>query len=304
MAQIAPATPRGQATGVVGGPSGSAIDAVMARLYSAPPIWRELLLLVLFYTAYTLTRLLINTGGTADAFRHAGQILSWERAVGIDVERGLNQALLQTPWLARTANYFYATAHFVVTLGIVIWLYRYRPHHYRWLRAGLVTATAVALVGFWLYPLAPPRFLHAEGFVDPVSALGSWGLYSGQTSGALTNQYAAMPSMHAGWALWCGVILVMLGTQRWVRVAGVIYPTLTVLVIFATANHYILDAVVGIAIVMTTMALSWLCYRYRPLPLRVPASLSPLSRVALGSPATHRENAVIGDARVRSVCKS
>ncbi|MGK5559397.1 phosphatase PAP2 family protein, partial [Actinomadura kijaniata] len=84
--------------------------------------WRELLLIALFYGAYTLTRLLLVGGGTGPAFAHADQILGFERAIGLDVELGLNQLLLQAPWLARTANLFYATAHFAVTLAVVVWL--------------------------------------------------------------------------------------------------------------------------------------------------------------------------------------
>ncbi|WP_235017518.1 phosphatase PAP2 family protein [Thermomonospora echinospora] len=255
-----------------------------SRLLAAPPVWRELLLLVLFYSAYTLTRLVLNGGGTAVAFQNAGEILALERALGIDVELSLNEALLEVSWLARAANYFYGTAHFAVTLGIVVWLYRYRPQHYRWLRTALMAATAVALLGFWLYPLAPPRFLPGEGFVDPVQALGSWGLYSGQSAGTLTNQYAAMPSMHAGWALWCGFVLVLLGTQRWVKAVGVLYPLVTVLVILATANHYIVDAVVGVALVLGALALSRALYARRPVLL----ARRPRTGPAAGSPACER----------------
>ncbi len=234
------------------------------RVLTAPPVWRELMLIVLFYTAYTLTRIVLVQDGTGPAFAHAGDILRAERWLGIDVELGLNQTLLSVPWLARTANIFYATMHFIVTLGVVVWLYRYRPREYRWLRTSIMVATGVALLGFWLYPLAPPRFLHSEGFVDPVTALHSLGLYASDASGSLTNQYAAMPSMHAGWALWCGFVLVKLASQRWAKVVGVLYPATTVFVILSTANHYVLDAVVGIAVIAGSLALSWLLYARCP----------------------------------------
>ncbi|WP_245623016.1 phosphatase PAP2 family protein [Spirillospora albida] len=237
------------------------------RVLAAPPVWRELLLIALFYTGYTLTRIVLVQDGTAPAFRHAYDILRFERLLGLDVELGLNQTLLQVPWLARTANVFYATAHFGVTLGIVVWLYRFRPQEYRWLRTSIMVSTGVALVGFWLYPLAPPRFLHSEGFVDPVTALHSLGLYASDASGSLTNQYAAMPSMHAGWALWCGFVLVKLAARRWAQALGLLYPATTVLVILATANHYVLDAVVGMALVGGTLWTSWLLYVRRPEPL-------------------------------------
>lgn len=242
---------------------------------TAPPVWRELLLITLCYGAYMVTRLVVSPIGTTSAFAHADQILTLERALGLDIELGLNRTLLDLPWLARAANVFYTAAHFLVTLGVLIWLYRCRPHHYRRLRTALMVATGVALAGFWLYPLAPPRFLPGYGFVDPVTALNTLGLYSAPGSGALTNQYAAMPSMHAGWALWCGFILVRLGARRWVRVLGVLHPVVTVLVILATANHYTVDAVAGAAVIVATLGgsrlLSGRRLISRPSPRRRPA---------------------------------
>ncbi|WP_083999921.1 phosphatase PAP2 family protein [Actinomadura kijaniata] len=272
MAQTAPAAPRGHVadrpapTSRRPSPGGTAA-ARRRRALAAPPVWRELLLIALFYAAYTLTRLLLVEDGTGPAFAHADQILGFERAIGLDVELGLNQLLLQVPWLARTANLFYATAHFAVTLAVVVWLYRRRPRDYRWLRASIMLATGAALVGFWLYPLAPPRFLHSEGFVDPVTALHSFGLYASDASGTLTNQYAAMPSMHAGWALWCGYVIMRLARRRWAQVVGLLYPATTVFVILSTANHYVLDAVAGIALVGAALAVSWVLYHRCPAPL-------------------------------------
>jgi PAP2 superfamily len=253
----------------------------LPRALTAPPVWRELVLIVLFYSAYTLTRVILVQDGTGAAFAHAHQILSMERALGIDVELGLNQALLNLPWLARAANVFYATAHFAVTLAVVVWLYRSRPHCYRWLRTGIMVATGCALAGFWLYPLAPPRFMEAEGFVDPVTALQSMGLYASDASATFTNQYAAMPSMHAGWALWCGFVLIKLATPRWAKVFGVLYPLTTVLVILGTANHYIVDAVAGFALIGAALGLSWLLYH------RWPAELKGLC-LRFGGAALHR----------------
>ncbi|TNY34844.1 phosphatase PAP2 family protein [Thermomonospora catenispora] len=256
MVHTAPPVSRGPRAEPTAGPARRPAARRTARPITVPPVWRELTLIALFYTAYTLIRLVLNDGGTAAAYGNADRILALERALGVDVELGLNRWLLGEPWLARAANYYYGIAHFAVTLAIVIWLYRRRPEHYRRLRTALMAATAVALLGYWLYPLAPPRFLPEEGFVDPVQALGSWGLYSGQSAGALANQYAAMPSMHAGWAVWCGLVLARLGPRPAIRVIGALYPLVTVLVILATANHYLLDAIVGTALVLGALALS------------------------------------------------
>jgi hypothetical protein len=211
-------------------------------------IWREIALVAIFYVAYTLVRLMIPHD-EALAYAHAGQIMRLEHAFGPNLERGLNHAVLHAPTLARLANIYYATAHFVVTLTILVWLYRRHPSAYRWLRTSLMIATAIALVGFWLYPLAPPRFLGSEGFVDPVKAFHTVGLYSSARSGGLTNQFAAMPSMHAGWAVWCAVALILYARRPLIKALAVLYPLVTITVIFATANHYLLDAVAGIAVV-------------------------------------------------------
>ena len=268
MAQTAPpAARRDQAPEARQGERRQKAAALRRRVLTAPPVWRELLLVVLFYTGYTLTRLVLVQDGTETAFANADEILRVERGLGLDIELYLNETLLSVPWLARTANVFYATMHFIVTLGVVVWLYRYRPHHYRWLRTSIMLATGVALIGFWLYPLAPPRFLHSEGFVDPVTALHSLGLYASDASGTLTNQYAAMPSMHAGWALWCGAIVFKLATQKWAKALAALYPATTVVVILSTANHYVLDAVAGIALVSGAIWVSWILYIRCPRPL-------------------------------------
>ena len=277
MAHIAPAPPEGRTDQDRRAAAPAAVRPPLPRALTAPPIWRELLLIVLFYSAYTLTRLLLVRDGTGTAFAHADQILGIERALGVDVELWMNQGLLQVPWLARAANVFYATAHFAVTLATVVWVYRSRPHDYRWLRTGIMVGTGVALLGYWLYPLAPPRFLGGEGFVDPVTALGTLGLYAGDASATFTNQYAAMPSMHAGWALWCGFVLVRLATRRWVKVLGALYPLTTVLVILGTANHYVLDAVAGWSLIAAALGLSWLLYH------RYPAELKRMCHRAAGA---------------------
>lgn len=217
-----------------------------------PRLWREIVLVAVFYGAYTLIRLLIPHDESA-AYIHAGQILRLERALGIDVELSLNQALINAPTVAWLANAFYATAHFAVTLCVLVWLYRRRPEHFHRLRTSLMLATSIALIGFWVYPLAPPRFLGGDGFVDPVTAFHTFGLYSSPQAGSLTNQFAAMPSMHAGWALWCAVAVATLARRPLVRALAIFYPIVTIAVILATANHYLLDAAAGVAI--TTFAL-------------------------------------------------
>jgi hypothetical protein len=114
-------------------------------------------------------------------------------------------------------------------------------------------------VGFTLLPMAPPRML--PGFVDTLASTSSVGWWGGDASaprglGALTNQLAAMPSLHVGWAVWVAWVVVTHSTRRWVRVLAVAYPIGTTLVVVATANHYLLDAVAGAAVVAVAIRLS------------------------------------------------
>lgn len=225
----------------------SGVSPPVPRASERPRLWREIALIALFWAGYTAVRLLIPHGDRV-AYAHAVQVLRLEDALGLDVELGLNRGLMHVPRLAGVAAAFYATAHFAVTLGVLGCLYVRRPEEYRRLRAALMIATGVALVGFWLYPLAPPRFLPGRGFVDPVTALHTFGLYSSPRMGTLTNQLAAMPSMHAGWALWCAVAVAALTRRPLVRAVAALYPAVTLLVIFSTANHYLVDALAGIAV--------------------------------------------------------
>jgi hypothetical protein len=126
--------------------------------------------------------------------------------------------------------------------------------HYRAARTWLMTSTFIGLIGFTLLPTCPPRLLSAgHGFVDTMAQYSSYGWWGGAASapkglGGMTNQYAAMPSLHVGWALWCGVMLWRYGRTRTAKVAAVAYPLLTTIVVMGTANHYFLDAVAGAAV--------------------------------------------------------
>jgi hypothetical protein len=109
----------------------------------------------------------------------------------------------------------------------------------------LLITTLVALVGFTLLPLAPPRMLH--GYVDTVVTFHTWGSFASPSVAKASNEFAAMPSLHIGWSMWCAFTIVSLARRRWVRVIGAVYPFATLFVILGTANHYVLDAAGGAA---------------------------------------------------------
>ena len=225
----------------------------------------ELLLIGLGYWAYSLIRNGVPTH-VDTAIHRARDLYAFEREVGIGFELGLNKAVDGLTWLVVGANYFYATMHFAVTIGVLIWLYVKHPVFYRPLRTTLYLTTIIALIGFWLMPLAPPRFLKEYGFVDTVITHHTWGSLASGDVAEFSNQYAAMPSMHAGWALWCAVAVFFLAERLWVRILALVYPMLTALVIVGTANHFVLDIVGGALALCAGFALQFAIFRRRALP--------------------------------------
>ncbi|MBW5425128.1 PAP2 family protein [Streptomyces sp. BG9H] len=216
--------------------------------------WTELPLIVLVYAAYSAGRLLAR-GDVAGAVDHGIGILRAEQFLRLDAETPLNRLFTANAWIGVPADFWYASLHYLVTPAVLIWLFRSRAVHYRAARAWLMISTMIGLVGFTLLPTCPPRLLSAgHGFVDTMAQYSDYGWWGAEASaprglGGMTNQYAAMPSLHVGWALWCGVMLWRHGRSPLMRVAAVGYPLITTLVVMGTANHYFLDAVAG-AVVM------------------------------------------------------
>jgi hypothetical protein len=131
-----------------------------------------------------------------------------------------------------------------------------RTRAYPRLRTALLCATVLALLGFWLYPLAPPRFFPELGFVDTVVRDGTWGSWGSNTFAEASNQYAAMPSIHVAWALWAAAAVTLLARSRGVRAGALLYPVLVVLVILGTANHWTLDVVAGAGVAVAGAAVA------------------------------------------------
>jgi PAP2 superfamily len=238
--------------------------------------WREVALVAVLYVAYDVSRGLRN-GTTKAADSNGSWLFHAEHSMHLDVERTLNQGLVHAPVLAVMASYFYATLHFVVTPTVLIWLYRRHPLDYGRARSSLAVATVMGLVVFWLVPTTPPRLLPGAGFHDTMAGVSGWGWWGGDGSaprglGSLTNQLAAMPSLHVGWALWAGYWIVRRTSSRYVRGLGIAYPTLTALVVMSTANHYLLDVVAGAADVALGAGIIAVWIRVRPVEQRRPAA--------------------------------
>lgn len=232
-----------------------------------PRLWFEVLLIAMSYWTYSLIRNAVPEQ-RREALRNADWIWRTEHHLGLAVEESVNHAVNSVGWLIIGMNYYYATLHFVVTLSVLVWLYRCHPGRYAAARLALFATTVVALLGYYFFPLAPPRLMTGGNFVDTVTVHETWGSMASGDLKHMSNQYAAMPSMHIGWSLWCGLTVFALASAPWARILGVLYPTATLVVIVATANHFWLDAVGG----LLCLAFGFLVARlwYGALPYALP----------------------------------
>jgi len=197
------------------------------------------------YGAYALVRLAIRAGRHA-AFGHAAWLWRAERRMHLTVEPYLNHVIAGHPALAEMTGYYYGLVHFLATALLLAWLYVRRPAVFGRLRSALVLATAVANVVFWAWPAAPPRF-SVRGMTDILVTRDILGAAHPHGAASLANLYAAMPSLHVAWAAWCAAALVVATRSRWRHLAW-FYPAATTLVVLASANHFLLDAVGGLAV--------------------------------------------------------
>ncbi|MEU2546024.1 phosphatase PAP2 family protein [Streptomyces roseolus] len=206
-----------------------------------PPLPRELLLVTGLFLVYKFGRLLAN-GHESRAFRNADLVWDAERALRLPGEGAVQQLLLHGEPLIRTANTYYAVVHFPATIAFLAWLYWRHPAPYVWSRRVLALVTGAALALHILIPLAPPRLLAASGLVDTARVYGPSVYGAVPETDSMANQFAAMPSLHFGWALMVAIGLIA-ATRSPLRWWWLLHPAITLLVIVGTANHYWLDAV-------------------------------------------------------------
>ncbi|MCP3758045.1 phosphatase PAP2 family protein [Streptomyces sp. TBY4] len=270
-------------------PSGRALLSRL-RAPRRPRIWFEVLLIAVSYWTYSLIRNAVPEQKAA-ALANADWIWRVEQALGIAVEERINHAVDSVTWLVVGMNYYYATLHFVMTIGVLVWIYRFHPGRYAATRLVLFATTGVALVGYYFYPLAPPRLMNGQNFIDTVLVHHTWGSMASGNLKHMSNQYAAMPSMHIGWSLWCGLTIFAVASAPWARILGLLYPAATLVVIVSTANHFWLDAVGGMLCLAFGYAVSraW----YGSLPHRLPrrpeeTGRHPVAAAVLNHPALAR----------------
>ncbi len=250
-------------------------DASPARTHKTR-WWKEATLFIAFYAVYTWTR---NQFGSdringvdipVQAFRNAIRVVRFERWIGLYHEESVQEFFLSHRWFIQLMNTYYGTAHFIVTITVFVLLYKKRPDVFPQWRNTLAATTALAIVGFSLFPLMPPRLLDQPcpplghgaqcleapergldkgktnfGFVDTLDVYGGPWDFSSGAGAKMSNQYAAMPSLHIGWASWCAFAMWPLARRRWIRALVLLYPTTTLMCIIVTGNHFWIDGVGG-----------------------------------------------------------
>jgi PAP2 superfamily len=210
--------------------------------------WVQVLVIAGFYGAYERTRAAAPTH-PARALRHAKAVVSLEQTLHLNIEAPINRVLAHHDLLGAVSAYYYATFHFVVTGGVLLWLYIRRPELYSRARNGIVAASFSALFVYWLFPVAPPR-LAVRGMTDIVVDHNVFNAAHAATSGGFVDIYAALPSLHVGWAVWAALWLYRANPNRRPRLMFWLYPLTTTFVVLGTANHYTLDAIAGAGMIV------------------------------------------------------
>jgi membrane-associated phospholipid phosphatase len=265
-------------------PPAGEIDGVsLPRKATRARWWGELLVVAWLAWLYDAVTNLAPTR-EAIALGHGRSILTFEQSLHIDPELSLNRWLAAHDTLGTIVSYYYDNAHFLVTLGLLGWLWWKRADLYRPLRNTLVAINVLGLLVFWRYPVAPPRMLTSSGFSDVVASTHPFGQWHTGSIAADANQFGAMPSLHLAWAAWCSLALWRMSTRTWVRALALLYPLLTTFAVLATGNHYLLDVLAGVATLALALALVRLASVSTVTKLllsRRPGRLAPASEDAL-----------------------
>ena len=205
---------------------------------------REILILAGAYFAYMFVRKVIIPSADTIGIENAASIIDFERALGFFWEPHLQRNALDVgKWLGTVFNYVYILTFWPMVLTTALVVYMFDRERYFYYRGLILLSFLVALIIFVLFPLAPPRMIAEVGFVDTIASLGpKW--YASREAAQYYNAFAAMPSLHFAWTVVFGVLF-WRSKHRLLKVLGVVYPTSTFFAITITANHYIMDAVVG-----------------------------------------------------------
>jgi PAP2 superfamily len=217
----------------------AAIDRLLPRGWA--DLVRQIMLFCGAYWLYRLVRGQVD-GRTTAAFQNAQHIVHLERGLGLFVEPSVNAWAEANEWVADIASWLYVNSHFTITTVTLAFLYLRRNDRFYFVRNMFMVAMGIALVGYLVFPTAPPRFMPGLGFEDSVAQFTG---VDAQTSNALFNPFAAVPSMHVAFALMLGVSMASIVRHNWARALWCVYPLLVTFVVVATANHWWFDGFTG-----------------------------------------------------------
>jgi hypothetical protein len=221
--------------------------------------WRELALIAVFYGLYSAVRDLHGSSDVTEARTNALSIVHAEQWLHVFTEQRLQAAFLGHRQVISLLDDYYGTVHFAAVVIVIFVLFRSFPERYALWRNTLAITTGLALVGFWLYPVMPPRLLPPSfHFVDTLEVIGGVWNFGSAPVATVSNQYAAMPSLHTAWSLWCAMAVMPMVRPRWGKIALLGYPALTVLCIIVTGNHYFADAAGGVVMLVVSYGLAHL----------------------------------------------
>jgi len=222
-----------------------AIDAVGRFLPNGwRDFWLQFAIFWSFYVAYEASRTLASPDRYV-AIRNALDVVRAQQVLGMDVDRSVQAWAVDAPgFVIAIANWTYFNCQFTITYALLLFIYFRRNHAFYFIRNALLATSFAALIGYLMLPTAPPRMLGGLGYVDTLNQTSV-----NHSSGIVqwfANPYAAMPSLHIGWASWCAFGMWPLMRRRWTRAAVLLYPALTLFCIVVTANHYWLDGLGGL----------------------------------------------------------
>jgi membrane-associated phospholipid phosphatase len=204
----------------------------------------EFLIATIGYLVYSLTCGAVHQH-QALALANAGRIIGFERATGLLVEREMQFPILSNAFVLQAFNAIYMWGHLPLVLGVAVWLFAFHRSRYRVIRNAVLISGGLALIVFYLFPLAPPRLVPSLGLVDTAAMISP--VYDTVEPKVFFNPYAAMPSMHIGWDLIMGAALVWCSTHRTIRWFGALLPLGMLVAIVVTGNHYVVDGIAGAA---------------------------------------------------------
>jgi membrane-associated phospholipid phosphatase len=228
-----------------------AISAIGSRL---PKGWgdlgRQVLILVGVDLAYTAVRGIAD-GEKSVAMANGHQVIQFEQSMGTLFEPQVQSLFLPTRWVIDLADQLYLNAQFSIALGFLVWLYLFRNESYNFVRNMFVIAMGLALVGYALYPTAPPRLYPEYGFVDTINDFSNIN-HDSALAKSFINPYAAIPSMHCAFAVMIGATGALVCRRWWSRAFWAAWPLLILWVVIVTGNHYWIDAVLGWGVALTS----------------------------------------------------